>query len=60
VWSLISIPDFDGRREEHEAQAFELVEWHLGEVSEMCDGLRSVNDEQVVIAHFERVSGFGV
>jgi hypothetical protein len=56
--SLISIPDFEGGREEYEAQGFDLVEWHLGEVSEVCDGLKSVNNEQVVIAHFERGPGF--
>jgi hypothetical protein len=58
VWSLISIPEFDAHREKCEAQGFDLVEWHLGEVLEVCDGLKSVNDEEVVIAHFERRSGF--
>ena len=40
--------------ERHAKQGFDLVEWHLSDVSEVCDGLKSVNDEQVVIAHFER------
>jgi hypothetical protein len=53
VRTAISISDFDRLREEYEAQRFDLVEWHLGEVSELCDGLKSVNDEQVVIALFD-------
>jgi hypothetical protein len=52
VRSLISIPEFDGRREEYEAQGLDLVEWHVGEISDVCDGLKSVNDEQVVIVRF--------
>ena len=57
--TAISISDFDRRREEYEAQGFDFVEWHLGEVSALYDGLKSVNDEQVVIAHFDLRSGFG-
>ena len=56
--AAISISDFDRRREEYETQGFDFVEWHLGEESELCDGLRSVNDRQVVIAQFDRRSGF--
>jgi len=58
VRTAISISDFDRLREEYETQGFDLVEWHLGDVSKLCDGLKSVNDEQVVIAHFDRRSGF--
>jgi hypothetical protein len=58
VRTPISISEFDRRREEYKTQGFDLVESHLGDISELCDGLKSVNDEQVVIAHFDRRSEF--
>jgi len=57
VQTLISVSDFEHWREEYKTQGFDLVEWHLAVVSELCEGLKAVNDEQVVIAHFERRSG---
>jgi hypothetical protein len=57
VRTVISVSDFDHWREECKTQGFDLVEWHLADVSGVCEGLKSVNDEQVVIAHFERRSG---